>query len=120
MKIAITAQSATLSSEVDPRFGRAQCFAVIDTDGGQATFHDNSVNLNAAQGAGIQTAKRVVDLGVSAILTGHVGPKAFSALKAGGVDIYTGIQGSVAEAVERFKSGALQPAVSADVEGHWT
>ena len=32
MKIAITAQSGSLDAKVDPRFGRAACFIVVDPD----------------------------------------------------------------------------------------
>jgi predicted Fe-Mo cluster-binding NifX family protein len=56
---------------------------------------------------------------VGALITGHVGPKAFSALQAGHVAIYTGASGTVAEAIEQYKAGKLRAAQSADVEGHW-
>ncbi len=119
MKLAVTSQGATLQSPLDPRFGRAKYFIVVDTETGAFSAVDNSVNLNAAQGAGIQAAKRIVELGADALITGHVGPKAFSALQAGGIRVYTGASGTAAEAVEQFTSGKLQAANSADVEGHW-
>ena len=119
MKIAITSQGPDLHSNVDPRFGRAQYFIVVDTDSNQFKAVDNSVNLNAAQGAGIQAGKNVVDLGVTAVITGHVGPKAFATLNAGGINVYTGANGTVADAIEQFKSGALKSSGGADVEGHW-
>jgi predicted Fe-Mo cluster-binding NifX family protein len=67
-----------LQSPLDPRFGRAKYFIVLDTDSGAFSAADNSVNLNPAQGAGIQAGKRVVELGADGLITGHVGPKAFS------------------------------------------
>jgi predicted Fe-Mo cluster-binding NifX family protein len=76
------------------------------------------VNLNAAQGAGIQAGKRVAELGVKGLITGHVGPKAFSTLKAAGVRIYTGAFGTVADAIEQFKAGKLAALKTADVEAH--
>lgn len=54
------------------------------------------------------------------MVTGHVGPKAFSTLRAGGVEVYTGACGTVAEAVEQFKAGKLTKLEAADVEGHWS
>lgn len=119
MKVAVTSQGCNLQSSLDPRFGRAKYFILVDPETGAFSAVDNSVNLNAAQGAGVQAAKKVVDLGVEALVTGHVGPKAFSALQVGGVRIYTGASGSVAAAVEQFKAGKLKAAGSADVEGHW-
>jgi predicted Fe-Mo cluster-binding NifX family protein len=108
-----------MQAAVDPRFGRAAFLVVVDTDTGGFSAVSNSVNANAAQGAGIQAGKRVVELGVDALITGHVGPKAFATLKTGKIAIYTGAAGTVAEAVEQFKTGKLKAAESADVEGHW-
>lgn len=119
MNIAITSFGPELTSGVDPRFGRTCCFLVIDTETGEFSCVDNKQNLAAAQGAGIQAGKTVVDLGVDAVITRHVGPKAFSTLEAGGVSVYTGATGTVAHAVEQFKAGQLQQSHSADVEGHW-
>jgi predicted Fe-Mo cluster-binding NifX family protein len=120
MKLAVTSQGGGLQSPIDPRFGRARYLIVVDTETGAFSAVDNSVNLNAAQGAGIQAAKRIVELGVGALITGHVGPKAFSALQAGGMKIYAGASGTVAEAVAQFKAGKLAAATSPDVEGHWS
>ena len=119
MKLAVTSQGNNLQSPLDPRFGRAKYFIVVDTETGAFLAADNTVNLNASQGAGIQAGKRVAELGVNGLITGHLGPKAFSTLQAGGVKIYAGASGTVAEAIEQFKAGKLQPAASADVDGHW-
>jgi len=119
MKVAVTSKGTDLQSAVDPRFGRAAYFILADTGTGAFAAATNSVNANAAQGAGIQAAKRVVELGAGALVTGHVGPKAFAALRAGNIAIYIGASGTVAEAIEQFKAGKLQAAESADVEGHW-
>jgi predicted Fe-Mo cluster-binding NifX family protein len=119
MKVAVTSQGQELNSPVDQRFGRAQCFLVVDTETGDFSVVDNGQNLNAAQGAGIQAGRNVVDLGVAAVVTGHVGPKAFATLNAGGVQVHTGATGTVADAVEQFKAGALTLSSAADVDGHW-
>ena len=54
MKVIVTSQGQELNSPVDPRFGRAKYFLVVDTETGDFSAADNSQNLNAAQGAGIQ------------------------------------------------------------------
>ena len=119
MNIAITAKGETLESEVDPRFGRAAKFIIYDTETGEFAAMDNAQNLNAAQGAGIQAAQNVINTGSKALLTGHCGPKAFRTLTAGEVTVYANIEGTVKEAIEKFKAGKLEVANSADVEGHW-
>ena len=120
MKVVVTSQGADVDSAVDPRFGRAKFLVLIDTETGEFTAHDNAQNLNALQGAGIQAAQNVVSLGAAAVITGNVGPKAFTALQTGNVKPYIGATGSVQDAVEQFKDGRLQCADQANVEGHWT
>ena len=119
LKIVITAQGKEKNSKADPRFGRAQYFILIDTVTGSFTAHDNSQNLNALQGAGIQAAKNVSDLGAEAVVSGNVGPKAFAALQAAGIAVYTGASGTVQETLEAFLSDELEKASKATVEGHW-
>jgi predicted Fe-Mo cluster-binding NifX family protein len=119
MRLAVTARESAVDSPIDQRFGRARYLIVVDAETGNAEAHDNKVNLNAVQGAGIQTAQNVARLNVEAVLTGHLGPNAFRALSAVGIKAYTGLQGTVAEAIEEFKAGKLDPVDSADVEGHW-
>lgn len=119
MKIAVTSKGTSLESEVDQRFGRCKYFLVHDTETGTTEVHDNQVNLNAVQGAGIQSAANVAGLGVQAVLTGHVGPNSFRTLSAAGIKVYTGLKGTAAEAVEELTSGRITPVDSADVEGHW-
>ena len=119
MKVAVTAQGRELNSPVDPRFGRARFFIVADTDTGAFSVADNAQNLNAAQGAGIQAGRNVADLGAEVVITGHIGPKAFATLQGGGVKVYTGARGTVADAIAQFRAGELKPAAAPNVEGHW-
>jgi predicted Fe-Mo cluster-binding NifX family protein len=119
MKVVFTTSGEGLEAPLDSRFGRAPKFVVYDTGSGSFETADNSQNLNAAQGAGIQAAEAVARLGAKAVVTGHCGPKAFRVLSAAGVEVYTTAAATVAEALEQFKSGKLAKAGSADVEGHW-
>ena len=119
MKLLITAQGDQLSSMVDPRFGRAKYFMVVDTETGEFTAHDNTQNLNAMQGAGVQSARNALEAGAEAVVTGHVGPKAFAALLAAGIGVYLHTSGTVSETVDKFKRGELEVTRRADVEGHW-
>jgi predicted Fe-Mo cluster-binding NifX family protein len=119
MKVVVTTQEQTLESPVDPRFGRTKYFLLVDTNTGEFTAHDNAQNLNAPQGAGIQAAQSVARLNAEAVLTGHVGPKAFTTLQAANIAVYTGVSGTARDAIEQFKSGKLAIAAKADVEGHW-
>lgn len=118
MKLVITSMGETIDSPVDQRFGRTRYFIVYDTESGEWSAHDNKVNLQAAQGAGIQAGQKVIELGGDALLTGHCGPKAYAILAAGDVAVYNGASGSVKEAVDAFEKGELSRAEGADVEAH--
>jgi len=119
MKIAITAQGKELSSEIDLRFGRAKWLILVDTESGDFQAHDNAVNLNAAQGAGIQTGQNIANLGVEAVITGNVGPNAFKTLNAANIKIFLAKKQTVQEAIDLFKAGELKEVDQANVEGHW-
>ena len=119
MKIAVSAKGKTLDSELDARFGRAGYFIVVDPDTLSYEVVENTQNLNAPQGAGIQAAKTVADQGVSAVLTGNCGPKAFAVLEQAGISVVTGLSGTVKEAVGQHQKGGLSAANGPNVNGHW-
>ncbi|MCK5861999.1 MAG: NifB/NifX family molybdenum-iron cluster-binding protein [Candidatus Hydrogenedentes bacterium] len=119
MKIAFTVSGDTLEAPLDSRFGRAPKFLVYDLDNASFEIVDNEQNLNAAQGAGIQSAQKVVETGSTAVVTGHCGPNAFRALNAASVKIYTSEASTVAEALALYRDGKLSEAGGSDVEGHW-
>lgn len=119
MIIAVTATGDTINSGVDPRFGRAAGFIIYNTSDGSFTYMENQVKMESVQGAGIQTARNIIDSGAGKVITGNVGPKAFAALNAAGIEIYTGAQGTIKEALDLYSSGKLEKTESANVSGHW-
>ena len=119
MKIALTTSGNNLNAPLDSRFGRAPKFLVYDLDTKTFEVVDNQQNLNAVQGAGIQSAEIVARLGAKVLVTGHCGPKAFRVLSAAGIKIFNSEAPTVAAALEQYWTGQLIEANSADVEGHW-
>ncbi|HON58308.1 MAG TPA: NifB/NifX family molybdenum-iron cluster-binding protein [Smithella sp.] len=119
MKIAVTTSGNDLNAPLDSRFGRAPKFLIYDLETKTFEIIDNKQNLNAAQGAGIQSAQNIVQLGAKALVTGHCGPKAFRVLKSAGVKIYNTSAATVAEALDLYLAGKLTESDAADVEGHW-
>jgi len=109
IKIAVAARGRDMQSVVESRFGRAEWFIVIDTGTGAFKPVNNKKNIDAARGAGVQTARSMADLGVEAvIIAGNIGHKASITLKSAGIDVYIGAEGTVQEALNRFKAGALE------------
>jgi predicted DNA-binding protein (UPF0251 family)/predicted Fe-Mo cluster-binding NifX family protein len=116
--IAVTSEGPTLDDLVDPRFGRAAGFIIIDPQTLAFEYVENGEAQVRAQGAGIQAAETVTRRGVSAILTGYVGPKAFQALAAAGIRVAQDLGNvTVREAVERFNTGAVTWSQLADAKG---
>lgn len=119
MKIVFTTSGNDLNGPLDSRFGRAPKFLIYDLDADTWEVLDNLQNLNAAQGAGIQSAETVVRSGAECLVTGHCGPKAFRVLTAAKVKVYNTEASTVAEGLEMYRQGKLAEAGSADVDGHW-
>lgn len=119
MKIAVTSQGKDINSQVDPRFGRAAYVIIVDSDTNDFQVIDNSANVNAMKGAGIQAASNVVNSGAEVLLTGHCGPNAFKALQAGKVAVSNDASGTVIDSVKEYLDGKLPHAADANVEGHW-
>jgi len=119
MKIAVTSKGQELSSDVDPRFGRAPFIIIVDTESMAFEAVDNSTNVNAFKGAGIQAATMVADKGAEVLLTGYCGPNAFKTVAAAGMKVVNDISGTVADVVTRFNAGDVTYSEAANTDGHW-
>jgi len=120
VKVAVASQGPDLNSQVAPRFGRARCFLIVDTTSGAFTVRDNSGHPGTAHTAGMQAAGAIISLGVGAVITGSIGPKAFATFQAGNVEVHTvSSSGTVENAIEKLKASQLRPAQKANMQEHW-
>ena len=94
MKICVTSEGNNLDSKIDARFGRCQYFTIVDTDTLSFEAIQNPY-IESTGGAGIQSGQLVAEQKVKAVLTGNVGPNAFQTLQSAGIDVVTGISGTV-------------------------
>ena len=106
-KVCVTASSSSIDSQIDPRFGRCACFIVADTDTMDCQCLPNAA-YESPHGAGIQAAQMVANQKVQAVITGMVGPNAQRVLSAAGIEIITGVSGTVRNAIQRYKTGQLR------------
>ena len=91
---------------------------VVDLDSMSEISIPNS-NVDAASGAGIQAAQEVARQGVSALITGNIGPNAMQVLSAAKIDIYQHKGGiAVRAALEAFQKGELSKIEAASVSAH--
>jgi len=120
MKVAITASEGDLNSPVDRVFGRARYFVIMDPEETNVEVLENSQNVNAAQGAGIQAARQIADKTVDILLTGNVGPNAFRALDAVSIKVYQFESDilTVRDALTAWKEGRLQEVKAPTAQGH--
>jgi predicted Fe-Mo cluster-binding NifX family protein len=117
IKIAVTSEGPSLDDQVDPRFGRAAGFVVVDLETMETQYLDNGQSQVMSQGAGIQAAEIIARAGVTCLLTGFVGPKAFQALSAAGVKVGQNLEGlTVRQAVARYQSGQVEMAATPNRE----
>lgn len=117
MKIAVTSKSNNMESEIDPRFGRCSYFLIIDIDAMSFEFISNESAM-ASGGAGIQAAQNVAKTGAEVVVTGNMGPNAFQTLSAAGIKVITRVNGTVKDAIEKYKKGELKEAATPNVGSH--
>ena len=101
-KICITSTGKDLEAEVDPNFGRAQYFLFVDPETMNFEVIPNS-NIEAAQGAGIQSAQLISNNNTGTVLTGSCGPNAQRILQSSGIRIITGTNGKVKDVLAKYK-----------------
>ncbi len=104
MKLCITSEGKDLNSHIDTRFGRCKYFMIIDLENMSYEIIENP-NLEAAEGAGIQSAQLIANKSVEVVLTGKIGPNAFKTLEAAKIKIITGINGTIKEVINKYKQG---------------
>lgn len=119
MKIAISAQGPDLEAQIEPRFGRAPYFLIVDKDTMEFEALPNQAGIQSPQGAGIQAATLVARQRPAAMLTGHCGPKAFQTLQTAGIRVILGVEGPVRDAVQNYRRGKLKPVRGPNVTSHW-
>jgi len=107
MKICITSLAPNLDSPIDPRFGRAQYFLILDKEGNLKKTLSNP-GIGAVRGAGIAAAQQIANQGVKILITGNIGPNAFGVLTNIGIAIFLAPPGVTAkEAFSMWKDNKL-------------
>jgi predicted Fe-Mo cluster-binding NifX family protein len=117
MKIAISSTGPSLDAEIDPRFGRCQYFIIVDPQTLDFEAVENT-NLMASGGAGIASAQTVAGKEAQAVLTGNCGPNAYQTLSAAGIQVITGVTGTVREAIDQYHKGQFAAATQPSVKAH--
>lgn len=120
MKIAITASSPDLDTEVDPRFGRAVYFVIVDEEGGEWEAYPNPA-FDSRGGAGVHAARFIAEKKAGVVVSGSFGPNAYETLTAADIEMLVFPAGevlTVREVLNLYREGRLAEVSSSLSSGH--
>jgi predicted Fe-Mo cluster-binding NifX family protein len=103
LKIAVSAENSNLDARVAQRFGISPYMIIVDpeTMGIEAI---SNLGIAGKQAAGMQAVVTAISKEVDAVLTGYCSPTAVKYLADNGIDVVTGVKGTVAEAVAQYST----------------
>jgi predicted Fe-Mo cluster-binding NifX family protein len=117
MKIAVSSTGPELAAPLDPRLGRCEYLLIVDANTMEFEALENE-NKTRGGGAGIQTARTIAERGATVVLTGNCGPNAYETLTAAGVRVFTGLTGTVQEALEKYRRDEVTASEGPNVQSH--
>ena len=107
MKIAITADSENLDSEISPVFNAANYFLIVDPDNPKSYEAIHNPHVKQLTGSEIFGAQLVISYDVNALLTGHCTPNASRIFNAAGIKVIDNIKGNVISNLPEIKKQLL-------------
>lgn len=117
MKLLISAEGTSLDSRVSKRFGHAPQYLIVDTKSLDIRPIVQTETISKQE-----LISRAVQEGALAVVTGHIGPHAFTTLAAHNMFAILAHNVTVAEAIEGFNRNELRilsaPALQSSIEGH--
>lgn len=109
MKICIPSTGKELTAMIDPRFGRAPFFLIVDTSTNNVEVIENTA-AEKVQGAGLGAVELIMNHGIDTLITGRVGPKALIAIQQSGMQLIEGISSgqTIDDVLASFTKGELE------------
>jgi predicted Fe-Mo cluster-binding NifX family protein len=102
IKIAVSSDGPTLDAKVASRFNTAKYLLIIDLDTGEYEAVPNPFT-SGQRGAGVQAIVLAVSRGAKAVLTGYTSPAVINQFKSSGIEVLTGMTGTIRDAIEEYK-----------------
>jgi len=110
--IAVAAEDETgLDGQVAGHFGRCRAYVVVETAGGQIQESRVVPNPHFEAHEPGQVPQFIKGLSVDAILAGGMGPRAINIFSQFGIDVATGLSGTVRDAVSGYLRGEVSGTV---------
>ncbi len=113
MKIGISADGADLEARVAHRFGTARYLVIVDLDSGDLEAAPNP-GASGQRGAGMQAVVLAISKDVKTVLTGWCSPAVRHQFTTNGIEVITGLSGTVGETVDKYRKGELQKQVEVE------
>jgi predicted Fe-Mo cluster-binding NifX family protein len=113
MKIAIATDGPDLNAEVGHKFGTSQYLTIFDLDSGDFEAVPNP-GATGQRGAGMQAIVLAISRDVKAVLTAYCSPAVHDQLRANGIEVLTGVSGTVNEVVGKYKKGNIEKSARAE------
>jgi predicted Fe-Mo cluster-binding NifX family protein len=105
VKVAITAKGAGLGAWLDPAFEHALQIVIVDDDDRFSAFAPEAAGTG--EPASAQATQRLIDEGVTLLVTGSIPAHDYNALREAGIRVLQAEGGSVLEILERARAGTL-------------
>ena len=109
-RVAIAVMAPNEDAQVAPAFGDAPHFLVRDTQAEQWLTTPNPYAGRATRGQAV--AQMLAQYGVSAVITGNVGPGTFRSLQNAGIQVYSGAFGTAKTVYQQYRLNQLVASTS--------
>jgi predicted Fe-Mo cluster-binding NifX family protein len=113
VKIAVSAEGADSEASVAHRFGTARYLVIVDLDSGDFEAAPNP-GASGQRGAGMQAVVLAISKGVETVLTGWCSPAVHQQFTTNGIEVISGLSGTVGEVVDKYRKGELHRQVEAE------
>lgn len=111
MMIVISSLGKTLESPPNPRFGRTEFFIKYNSEDNTWEALENPA-VTQRGGAGIAASQFLVNHNITAAISGHFGPNAYSALNSAKIKMFTfqTNYNTVSDVIQAYKQNSLKEA----------
>ena len=107
MKVVVSAEGTNKESILDKRFGRAKNFILFNSDKNTYELIDNTAK-QGTHGAGPKAAQLVIENNADVLITGNLGPKAYTVIDETDIEVFRGKEVSVQENIEYYLASKLE------------
>lgn len=102
MKIAISADNGYVSAH----FGRCSSYFIVEIEDGKLVRQEEIANPGHSPG---YLPRFLAEKGIKVLITGGIGSRAVNYFTEYGIEVISGVQGTIKEVIENFLNGQLQP-----------